>query len=250
MSESSIKKIALVTGASRGIGKAIALALAKQDCLVIGTATSATGAQAITEYLHAENFSDSYGLVLNVADKASIENLFKQVDEKQHTPTILVNNAGITRDNILLRMKDEEWDDIIQTNLTSVFRMSKACLKGMMKARWGRIISIGSVSGCMGLPGQANYAASKAGLLGFSKALAKEIASRNITVNVVAPGFIKSDMTDHLPADYQAKIIEAIPLQRIGQPEEVAAVVAFLASDGAAYVTGETIQVNGGIYMV
>lgn len=242
------KKIALVTGASRGIGKAIAIALAQQDNFLIGSATSPQGAAAITAYLSTAGLS-GYGIVLNVADKASIAETFERLTAAQHLPAILVNNAGITRDNIMLRMQDEEWDEVIATNLTSLFRVSKASLKQMLKNRWGRIINIGSVSGTIGLPGQTNYSAAKAGVLGFSKALAKEIASRNITVNAVAPGFINSAMTEALTPELKSKVLSEIPLNRIGQPEEVAATVAFLASDNASYITGQTVHVNGGLYM-
>lgn len=227
-------KTALVTGASRGIGFAIAETLRKMGATVIGTATTPEGAKKIN------------GKVLNIADLNSIEAL---LSEFPSGPDILVNNAGITRDNLLLRMKEEEWNAVIETNLTGVFRLTKACLKPMLKARWGRIITIGSVSGIMGNPGQTNYSAAKAGLVGFSKALAPEIASRNITVNVIAPGFIDTDMTRALTEDQRARILAQVPAARLGSPEEIAATVGFLASQEAAYITGETIQVNGGMYM-
>ncbi|MDX2164398.1 MAG: 3-oxoacyl-ACP reductase FabG [Gammaproteobacteria bacterium] len=227
-------KTALVTGASRGIGFAIAETLRKMGATVIGTATTPEGAAKIN------------GKVLNVADPNSIAALLAEIPDG---PDILVNNAGITRDNLLLRMKDDEWNAVIETNLSGVFRLTRACLKPMLKARWGRIITIGSVSGVMGNPGQTNYAAAKAGLIGFSKALAPEIASRNITVNVVAPGFIDSDMTRALTEDQRGRIFAAIPAARLGSPDEIAATVGFLASQEAGYITGETIQVNGGMYM-
>lgn len=241
-------KIALVTGASRGIGKAIALELAKQGAIIIGTATTSTGAEAITETFKKHNYKGA-GFALDVTKKESIEALLDTVREKFGSPLILVNNAGITRDNLLLRMKEDEWDDIINTNLSSVFRVSKACLKDMLKARWGRIINISSVVGSMGNPGQANYAAAKAGISGFSKSMAAEIASRNITVNVVAPGFIDTQMTQVLPEEQKQALLERIPAGRLGEPEDIAALVAFLASPGAGYITGQTIHVNGGMYM-
>lgn len=239
-------KIALVTGASRGIGRAIAEALVAQGATVVGTATSENGASAISDYL-GENGS---GKVLNVSDPESITALLASVKEEFGDVDILVNNAGITRDNLLMRMKDDEWDSIIETNLTSIFRMSKAVLRPMMKKRNGRIINIGSVVGSSGNPGQTNYSAAKAGLIGFSKSMAREIASRGITVNVVSPGFIDTDMTKVLTDDQKQAIMKDIPSERLGKPEEIAATVAFLASDGAAYITGETIHVNGGMFMV
>ena len=239
-------KVALVTGASRGIGKAIALQLAQAGIKVVGTATSEAGADAITTYLAPFG---GQGMVLNVTDVASVESVLQEIQTRMGSVDILVNNAGVTRDNLLMRMKDEEWDDIMSTNLTSVFRLSKAVMRGMMKKRYGRIITIGSVVGSTGNPGQANYAAAKAGLIGFSKSLAREIASRGITVNVVAPGFIDTDMTKALTDDQKAQIFADIPANRLGQPEEIAATVAFLASDAAGYITGETIHVNGGMYM-
>lgn len=241
-------EVALITGASRGIGKCIALALGKQGATVIGTATSDKGAQAISDYLTAEGIT-GLGLCMNVTDQASITDGVKQATEKFGAPSILVNNAGITRDNLLMRMKDEEWDDIISTNLSSVYRVSKTCLRAMTKARKGRIISTGSVVGISGNAGQTNYAAAKAGLMGFSKALAREVGSRGITVNVVAPGFIDTDMTRGLPDAAREALLGQIPLGRLGQPEEIANAVAFLASPGAGYITGETLHVNGGMYM-
>lgn len=238
-------KVALVTGASRGIGRAIAEQLAALGAKVIGTATSEKGAKAISDYLGA-----GQGLVLDVASAESIEQCLETIKTNFGDIDILVNNAGITRDNLLMRMKDEEWFDIIQTNLTSVFRMSKAVMRTMMKKRFGRIITIGSVVGSMGNAGQTNYAAAKAGVLGFTKSLAKEVASRGITVNAVAPGFIDTDMTKELTEEQKQAIFGQVPANRLGQPEEIAATVAFLASNQAAYITGETIHVNGGMYMV
>jgi 3-oxoacyl-[acyl-carrier protein] reductase len=239
------KKIALVTGASRGIGRAIAERLAKDGFFVVGTATSDTGAEAISTYL-AEN---GRGLKLNVADAQSIETVLKTINDEFGAPVVLVNNAGITRDNLLMRMKDDEWDEIINTNLTSIFRMSKAVIRGMMKAKGGRIINIGSVVGATGNGGQANYAAAKAGMVGFSKSLAKEVGSRNITVNTVAPGFIDTDMTRELSDEHKNALLGSIALGRLGQAHEIAHAVSFLASEGAAYITGETLHVNGGMFM-
>ena len=239
-------KIALVTGASRGIGKAIATQLAEQGAIVIGTATSDAGAAAITEYLQA---SGGKGMTLNVTEPGASEALVKAITDEFGAVEILVNDAGITRDNLLMRMKDDEWQAIMDTNLTSIFSLSKAVLRGMMKKRFGRIVSIGSVVGCAGNAGQANYAAAKAGVIGFSKSLAREVASRGITVNVVAPGFIDTDMTKALSDEQREAIFKDIPANRLGQPEEIAATVSFLVSTGAAYITGETIQVNGGMYM-
>jgi 3-oxoacyl-[acyl-carrier protein] reductase len=250
MSEQLLSQdIALVTGASRGIGKAIALELAKQGATVIGTATSAEGAQAITETLAAAQ-AKGRGVVLNVAQPASVDAAIAEIEGKEGVPSILVNNAGITRDNLLLRMKAEEWDDIMATNLASVFRLSKAVLRGMMKARRGRIISIASVVGVMGNAGQTNYAAAKAGIIGFSKSLAREVGSRGITVNVVAPGFIATDMTAKLSEEQRQQMAGQIALGRLGAPEDIAHAVAFLASPHASYVTGETLHVNGGMYMI
>ena len=239
-------KIALVTGASRGIGKAIATQLAEQGAIVIGTATSDAGAAAITEYLQA---SGGKGMTLNVTEPGASEALVKAITDEFGAVEILVNNAGITRDNLLMRMKDDEWQDIIDTNLTSIFTLSKAVLRGMMKKRFGRIVNIGSVVGSAGNAGQANYAAAKAGVIGFSKSMAREVASRGITINVVAPGFIDTDMTKALTDDQKEAIFKDIPANRLGEPDEIAATVAFLVSDGAAYITGETIHVNGGMYM-
>ncbi len=241
-------QIALVTGASRGIGQAIALRLAQDGATVIGTATSQKGAEAITSYLN-DAGAKGIGMMLDVTAQESIDIVMKRIEAEFGVPTILVNNAGITRDNLLMRMKDEEWDAIIQTNLTSIFRVSRACLRGMMKAKKGRIISIASVVGVSGNAGQANYAAAKAGVIGFSKSLAREIGSRGITANVVAPGFIDTDMTRALPEAQRAALLGQIPLNRLGQAEEIAHAVAFLASAGAGYITGETIHVNGGMYM-
>ena len=239
---------ALVTGASRGIGRAIAETLGRRGATVIGTATSERGAQAISAAL-ADSGIKGAGKVLNVTDPDSIALLMQAVQDEFSTPTILVNNAGITRDNLLMRMKDEEWDDVIQTNLTSAYRMSKACLRGMMKAKHGRIIMISSVIGATGNPGQSNYAATKAGVIGFTKSLAREIGSRGITVNAVAPGFIDTDMTQALPEEQRNALLGQIALGRLGAVEDVANAVAFLASSDAAYITGETIHVNGGMYM-
>lgn len=241
-------KVAVVTGASRGIGRAIALRLAKDGHTVIGTATSESGADAISAAL-AEAGLRGKGMVLDVAVADSIEPFFKAVNEAFGAPLILVNNAGITRDNLLMRMKDEEWEDIIRTNLSSVYRMCKAALRGMMKAREGRMINITSVVGAMGNAGQTNYAAAKAGIIGFTKSLAREVGSRNITVNAVAPGFIDTDMTRALPEESRKALLDHIPLARLGFAEEIAGAVAFLCSDDAAYITGETIHVNGGMYM-
>ncbi|MDK9429688.1 3-oxoacyl-ACP reductase FabG [Gallibacterium anatis] len=240
-----MQKIALVTGASRGIGRAIAEELVSKGFTVIGTATSEKGADAISDYL-GEN---GKGLVLNVTSLESINALLEQIKQQFGDIDVLVNNAGITRDNLMMRMKEEDWDIILQTNLSSVFHLSKAVLRSMMKKRFGRIISIGSVVGSMGNPGQANYCAAKAGIIGFSKALAKEVASRGITVNVVAPGFIATDMTDALTEEQKAATLAQVPAGRLGEPKDIAKAVAFLASDDAAYITGETLHVNGGMYM-
>ncbi len=241
------RKVALVTGASRGIGKAIALELGKQ-AIVLGTATSEAGAEKISAYL-AQAGIDGKGYCLDVSSEESIDAVVKQIQEEFGAVQILVNNAGITRDNILMRMKAEEWDQVINTNLSSIFRMTKAMVRGMTKARWGRIISISSVVASSGNAGQSNYAAAKAGLEGFSRALAMEIGSRGITVNTVAPGFIDTDMTRELSEDQMQSLLAKIPLGRYGMPEEIAAVVAFLASDQAGYISGETVHVNGGMYM-
>ena len=241
-------KVALVTGASRGIGQAIALQLGAQGATVIGTATSEKGAQSITQALQ-DNSVQGVGMVLNVCDAESVAATLERIQTEFGAPLILVNNAGITRDNLMLRMKDDEWFDVIDTNLHSLYRMSKAVLRGMTKARWGRIISIGSVVGAMGNAGQVNYAAAKAGLEGFGRALAREVGSRSITVNAVAPGFIDTDMTRELPEAQREALMTQIPLGRLGQAEEIANVVTFLASEQASYVTGSTIPVNGGMYM-
>jgi 3-oxoacyl-[acyl-carrier protein] reductase len=241
-------EVALVTGASRGIGRAIALELGRKGAIVLGTATTAKGAEAITAYLASEGIQGQ-GYELNVNDAVAVEKLVEEISASRGGVTVLVNNAGITRDNLLMRMKDEEWDDIISTNLTAVFRLTKLCLKHMLKKRHGRIISIGSVVGASGNPGQANYAAAKAGLVGFSKSLAREVGSRNVTANVVAPGFIATDMTDKLPDDQKDLLLGQIPMKRLGNPEEIAKAVAFLASPDASYITGETLHVNGGMYM-
>lgn len=241
-------KVALVTGASRGIGAAIAEQLGKAGAIVIGTATSESGAEKISAKL-AELGVRGAGKVLNVTDAESVASLLKSVTEEFGAPEILVNNAGITKDNLLMRMSDEEWFDVINTNLSSIYRLSKAVLRGMMKARWGRIINISSVVGSMGNAGQANYAATKAGVGGFARSLAAEVGSRNITVNTVAPGFIDTDMTKVLPEEQKAQLMSRIPLGRLGAPEEIASVVVFLAGDAAAYISGETIHVNGGMYM-
>jgi 3-oxoacyl-[acyl-carrier protein] reductase len=241
-------KVALVTGASRGIGRAIALALGKAGATVVGTATAGAGADGIAEALSAAGIPGT-GMVLNVTDSAQVEAVIGEVAGRYGDVAILVNNAGITRDNLLLRMKDEEWSSIIETNLTSVFRLSKAVLRGMMKARGGRIINVGSVVGTTGNPGQANYAAAKAGLVGFTKSMAREIGSRGITVNCVAPGFIDTDMTRALTEEQRKGLLTAIPLARLGAAGDVAAAVVFLASDGAGYITGATLHVNGGMHM-
>jgi 3-oxoacyl-[acyl-carrier protein] reductase len=241
-------KVALVTGASRGIGRAIALELARAGFLVVGTSTSKAGADGITAALKASG-AQGGGMVLDVTDPGQIQARIDEVNEVYGPPLVLVNNAGITRDDLLLRMKEEDWAAIIETNLTSVYRLCKACLRGMLKARWGRIVNIGSVVGATGNPGQANYAAAKAGIVGFSKALAREVASRGITVNTVAPGFIATDMTAKLPEEQRQALLATIPLGRLGEAEEVAHAVAFLCSDKAAYITGETLHVNGGMYM-
>jgi 3-oxoacyl-[acyl-carrier protein] reductase len=241
-------QLALVTGASRGIGRAIALALAKQGATVVGTATTTQGAQGIEAALR-DAGGKGRGIVLDVTDAASVDAAIADIEAREGTPTILVNNAGITRDGLLLRMKAEDWQAIIDTNLSSVFRLSKACLRGMMKQRRGRIINIASVVGVIGNAGQANYAAAKAGIIGFSKSMAREVGSRGITVNVVAPGFIDTDMTRALSEEQRTALLGPIALGRLGTVEDVAAAVIFLASPGAAYITGETLHVNGGMYM-
>lgn len=241
-------EIALVTGASRGIGAAIALELGRQGALVIATATSSDGAEKISKYLKEQNINGE-GAVLNVTDAASIEQLLAHLEQRHGAPTILINNAGITRDGLLMRMKDADWDAIMETNLKSVYRMSKAVLKGMTKARKGRIVSIASVVGAVGNPGQTNYAAAKAGVMGFTRALAREVGSRNVTVNAVAPGFIDTDMTRALTDEQRQALKQHIPLGRLGSPEEIAHAVSFLVSPQAAYITGTTLHVNGGMYM-
>ena len=244
--DDSAAKVAIVTGATRGIGRAIALELAGMGHQVFGTATSEAGANTISDALGANG---GKGLVLDVSDADACREAVAAITAEAGAPTILVNNAGITRDNLMMRMKDEEWHDVIGTNLNPLFTMSKACLRGMTKARWGRIITISSVVGSMGNAGQANYAASKAGAEGMSRAMAKELGSRSITVNCVAPGFIDTDMTKVLTEDQKSLMLNQIPLARLGEPEEIAAVVGFLASDAGAYITGETIHVNGGMYV-
>lgn len=239
-------KIALVTGASRGIGRAIAELLVERGATVIGTATSESGAAAISEYLGEKG----KGLALNVTEPDSVIDVIKTITTEFGSLDILVNNAGITRDNLLMRMKDDEWTDIMDTNLTSIFRLSKAVLRGMMKKRNGRIINVGSVVGTMGNAGQANYAAAKAGVIGFTKSMAREVGSRGVTVNTVAPGFIETDMTKALNDEQRAATLSQVPAGRLGDPREIAAAVAFLASPDAAYITGETLHVNGGMYMV
>ena len=241
-------QIALVTGASRGIGRAIALELGRQGAIVVGTATTEEGAGIISHYLREAELKGE-GMLLNVNNAAQIESLLKAVHDKFGDIVILVNNAGITRDNLLIRMKDEEWDDIMETDLKSVFRLSRGVLRAMMKARYGRIVNISSVVGATGNMGQANYAAAKAGIFGFSKSLAREVGSRNITVNCIAPGFIETDMTRSLTSQQQQNLIQHVPLGRLGRPEEVASVVAFIASPAAGYITGATIHVNGGMHM-
>jgi len=249
MSEKILQgKIALVSGASRGIGQAIALRLGELGAVVVGTATTQQGADAISAMLEQAGIGGR-GAVLDVADQDSVDRLISDIGKNEGAPAILVNNAGITRDNLLLRMKSDEWDEIINTNLSSVYRMSKACLRGMMKARDGRIINISSVVGLMGNAGQSNYAAAKAGMIGFTKALAREIGSRNITVNAVAPGIIETDMTRSMTDQQRQALIDQVPLTRLGTVEDIAAAVGFLASPAAGYITGETLNINGGMYM-
>jgi 3-oxoacyl-[acyl-carrier protein] reductase len=242
------EKISLITGASRGIGEAIMLTLGKNGSFVIGTATSEKGAEAITQNLK-DNGIDGKGMVLNVADDESIENTLKEISEIGAID-ILVNNAGITRDNLLMRMKDDEWDDIMQTNLRSVFKMSKAVLRGMMKKKSGRIISIASVVGAMGNAGQTNYSAAKAGIMGFTKSLAREVGSRGITVNAIAPGFIQTAMTDALPQEQKDALASQIPMGKLGTSQNIADGVLFLAGDGGEYITAQTLHINGGMYTV
>lgn len=241
-------KIALVTGASRGIGQGIALALGREGATIIGTATTAEGADRITQVFKDENINGC-GLTLNVTSQESVEALLPTIKDRFGVVTILVNNAAITQDNLFLRMKEDEWFQVIETNLNSIYRLSKACLRDMLKARWGRIISIGSVVGSTGNPGQANYAAAKAGVIGFSKALALEVGSRDITVNTVSPGFISTDMTNALTDEQRDAIFQRIPMQRLGTVEDIASAVLFLASPAAGYITGQTLHVNGGMYM-
>ena len=241
-------KVALVTGASRGIGRAIAETLAADGAIVIGTATTAAGAEAISAYLTAAG-AQGTGYALDVNDQAAVDAALAEIEKTYGAITVLVNNAGITRDQLLMRMKEDDWDAVMDTNLRSVFRLSKAVLRGMMKARWGRIISIASVVGSAGSAGQTNYAAAKAGMMGFTRSLAREVGSRAITVNCVAPGFIDTDMTASLPEEYKTKLLAQIPLERLGQPQEIADAVGFLASDRAAYISGTTLHVNGGMFM-
>jgi 3-oxoacyl-[acyl-carrier protein] reductase len=241
-------KVALVTGASRGIGKAIAIALAEDGFTVVGTATTEEGAASISAYL-SQLKNPGGGMKLNVADQNSVDSILREISDKFGAPLVLINNAGITRDNILMRMKEEEWHEVIETNLSSLYRVSKACMRGMTKARWGRIVNITSVVGSMGNAGQSNYAATKAGAEGFSRALARELGSRSITVNCVAPGFIDTDMTRKLSEDQHSVLLQQIPLGRLGTATEIAALVSFLCSDRASYITGETLHINGGMYM-
>jgi|TARA_B100001964_G_scaffold199062_1_gene225142 3-oxoacyl-[acyl-carrier protein] reductase len=245
VTESQDKRVALVTGASRGIGKSIAALLVQQGLEVIGTATSEAGAESISESLG----DGGKGYVLDVSDPGSIDALFATIKNDHAAPLVLVNNAGITRDNIALRMKEEEWGAVIDTDLGSVYRVTKACLRGMTKARWGRVINISSVVASSGNPGQSNYAAAKAGMEGYSRSLAGELGSRGITVNCIAPGFIATDMTEQIPQEQKEMLLSRIPAGRLGEAGEVAAVAAFLASDSAGYITGETIHINGGMYM-
>lgn len=247
MTEKYQDKVVLVTGASRGIGKAIAVKFAKQGAFVIGTATTENSANNISAWIEEENYQ-GLGLVLNIADKNSVE-AFAESLKEHNAPSILINNAGITRDNLLMRMKDDEWDDVINTNLTGMYRVTKICLRAMMKARYGRIINITSVVGLSGNAGQTNYSATKAGMIGFTRSLAREVGSRGITVNAVAPGFIETDMTNELTDELKESLLKQITLGRLGQADEIASVTDFLASDDAAYITGQTLSVNGGMYM-
>lgn len=250
MSEQQLaNQVVLVTGASRGIGKAIALALGKAGGYIVGTATSEKGAEQITSYLREAGVAGE-GKMLDVRDAQAVASMVDAITSERGAISVLVNNAGITRDNLLMRMKDDEWDDIINTNLSSVYRVSKACLRGMMKARTGRIINIASVVGSMGNAGQTNYAAAKAGIMGFSRSLAREVGSRNITVNTVAPGFIDTDMTRALSEEQRAQLVKEIPLGRMGEAEDIAATVLFLASPAAGYISGQILHVNGGMYMI
>ncbi|MFT3742574.1 MAG: 3-oxoacyl-ACP reductase FabG [Gammaproteobacteria bacterium] len=242
-------KVALVTGASRGLGHAILLRLAQEGAVVVGTSTTPAGAEHITATLAQEGYKGQ-GFVLDVTQQSSIDALFTELQLGCGMPDILVNNAGITQDNLLLRMSDAEWSQVIDTNLNAIFRLSKICIKAMIKKRWGRMINLSSIAGVAGNPGQANYAAAKAGMIGFSKALALEVAARNVTVNVIAPGFIDTDMTRNLTEAQQQLILSKIPMARIGKAEEIAAAAAFLASEEAAYITGTTLHINGGMYMM
>ena len=242
-------KVALVTGASRGIGAAIADTLAEAGAVVIGTATSENGAKSISERFIEKSLTGR-GAVLDVRSNSAVQDLVKEISGKEGAPLLLINNAGITRDNLLLRMSEDEWDDIINTDLSSVYRTSKACLRGMMKAKSGRIVNISSVVGSMGNPGQTNYCAAKAGIIGFTKSLAKEVGSRSITVNTVSPGFIQTDMTDSLNEEQASSMLSQVPLGRLGQTSDIAHAVVFLCSDHAGYITGETLHVNGGMYMI
>lgn len=241
-------KCAVITGASRGIGRSIALALAQAGYTVVGTATGNKGIDSITADLCA-TYPGAVALTLEVTNDPSIERFIAELDQRGLKPHVLVNNAGITRDNLLLRMKDDDWSEVIAANLTAVFKLSKRLIRSMIKARAGRIINIGSVVGASGNPGQSNYAAAKAGMIGFTKSLAREVANRGITVNTIAPGFIDTDMTKGLPAEHRELMLTQIPAKRLGRPEEIAAAVVFLASDSAAYITGETLHINGGLYM-
>lgn len=241
-------KIVLVTGASRGIGHGIALTLGREGATVIGTATTQAGADKITAALAQNNIPGS-GMVLNVTSTESVDALMNAIKEQYGAISVLVNNAAVTQDNLLMRMKEDEWLNVIETNLSSIYRLSKACIRDMLKARWGRIINIGSVVGSVGNPGQVNYSASKAGVVGFSKALALEVGSRNITINTIAPGFISTDMTDALTDEQREVLFQRIPMQRLGTVDDIAGSVLFLASDLANYMTGQTLHVNGGMYM-